>query len=425
MSRTKPILINEEYMEARSFARFIPGDTVYTTAAQLFDSNFDTSTKEGRAIEEFFKREIANVPFRPVRTIYSGTAPTPTRDYSTQNLEAINKKFMQVYRPHLSAGLINALPSDSYYHSQDETSLVSRFMLNEFFAQDEFEIYHDFLNEKWDEYYDLAISSKINEYAHTLDVYKHRSTESAFVIRPLATKKAQMALESLSKDKLLSFVKTSPSERVYSGNIETYFSNQLKSFRGEAVRQTSPRSALNQIQRAFAATIVEHNIHDNVNLYAVFENLQDILKNVDSKIARNILNYGVSEITPNDLFAIGAFLEKNASKFTLGEMFFIIYSLGSHKIFARSGKTAEIAKLYGDFIAKPNAVDIFKMIGKLAQAYDKQLPTATQWRKAFDAGDLDFIMEPEITVVLIAASDVIGSITREALERRKLFGTSL
>lgn len=416
MSRTKQILSTEEFTSKRTFKKFIEG---YYADLVLMDPTAD----------DFYKAALEAVPFQPSQSYSSWNRQQSNgqkRDYSSPVLNGINADFLKKHRPQLSAAIISALTSRHYGYNSQESTQLSSFMLNEFLGQDEFEVYHDFLNAKWDDLYDAAVGFHITPYPHTVAVYQHYSSSSPFTFRAKAPKKTRMALERLTKDQLLKLVTKTKPDSVTTNSIEIYFANQVKALDGEVERQMSPQEATNQLLRAFSVSLLAGGYHSNLRLTDVYKNITEIVQELSgSRIARDSMNYTANQITPNNLGKIGTFLEKNGAEFTIAEMFFVIYSLQNHKLFARIGNTSDISELYLAFLEKDNALELFKMIGELAQGYSKQLPTAVQWRKALANGDLDFVMGSEITVVLVAASDINATPTQEIKMRRNIFGGSL
>jgi hypothetical protein len=405
MSRTKPLLSHKEYVPTRTFSKYV-GNSYYPSKVILMDPEAD----------DFYKAELNIVP------LTNRSWGQQSRDYSSANLHAINAKFLKKFRPNLSSSLVTLLVSNSYEPDLTEAKVASAFMMNEFLAQDEFEVYHDFLNANWDDLLERSVTFQINQYPHTLDVYKHYHADSPFTFRPKHTKKQRMVLENFTKDQLFTILTNSKREHVASNGVTIYLTNKLKELDGKIERQMSIQEATNQLMRAFSVSLLAGGYHSNLRLTEVFGAITEIVQGVNARTARDSVNYGANQITPNDLGKIGTFLEENGAEFTIAEMFFVIYSLHHNKLFARTGTTADIVEVYLQFLEKENALELFKMVGELAQAYSKQLPTITQWRKALAAGDLDFVMESEITAVLVAASDVPATPIGEVVHRRKLFG---
>jgi hypothetical protein len=420
MSRKLPILSVTEFQNTRTFKKYAPG--YYTERITLL----------GLADDEFYKNAIETLPFKQAYNSYNarrfggGTQPTRDRDFSTENLNQLNRVWLKQFRPHFSASLVNVLTTRGSYRTLDNhAAVISSFMLNEFLAQDEFEVYHDFLNEKWDELFPLAEAFQIKEYAHTATVYKHYDGDSPFTIRPKLTRKNRMALECMTKDELLKIITSSKPESIATNNTPLYLTNKLKELNGESERQMSKQEATNQLMRAFSVALLAGGYHSNLRLTSVFEAITEIVQNINgARIANDSINYTVNQFTPNDLGKIGTFLEENGDKFSIAEMFFVIYSLQNHKLFTRTGTTADVAEIFLQFLEKDNALELFKMVGELGQAYSKQLPTITQWRKSLTNGDLDFVMSSEITVMLVSASDVDAAPISEVRLRRNLFGGS-
>ena len=414
MSRTQAILTGDDYLMRRSFGQF---KYVTGAAASIVILSSDD--------QAFYELELEALPVTVMKDNYGRRLQgrdTIFVNYSYDNLNMINRHFLAQNRAYLDARVRGILCSTKRFRSESESKLISFFMLNEFLAQDEFTAYHDFLNAKWDELYDLAILSKISQYAHTFDVYKHYSDDSAFTMRPKASKKIQMALELLTKDQLTNLVVKLAPANIATNNIGLYFENNLKSLSGGAERQMSLREVSNQLFRAFSVALLAGGSHSNINLHTVFINITEVIEVVSGRITRDVTNCTRNQITPNDLGAIGTFLEDNGDKFSIGEMFFVIYSLANHKLFARTGDTVEVAAIYKKFLKRDNALEIFKMIGEIGQSYTKQFPTITQWNKALESGELDFIMSGELTVFLITASAIDGVQNHEAVSRREIFG---
>lgn len=416
MTRKKSILSPEEFMRQRTFTSFVewPSSESWLSIIEAVDFT----------AREFYTKELENIPFLPPSTHsrYNSRPQVPTKDYSKDRLVAINKKFLSSHRRSLSQATVDFICKVEHHHSPAKS--ISFFMLNEFLGQDLFDVYHDFLNAKWDHFYELAASFKITTFKHTEKVYSHYRFDSPFAFRTSASKKTRMALEELTKAQLLELVTKMKPVAIPTAGVEIFFTNQLKDISGDLERQISPGEASNSLFRAFAATILASN-NSQLPLRAIHEQFTQVMVLIDfNRIARSTVRYTTSQIEPNKLGKLGAFLEANASEFTLAEAFFIIQSIANHRIFARTGSSEDVASLYMAFLQRKNAVELFKMVGELGQAYDNQLPTFIQWRKALESGELDFIMESGITVLLVSASDSPRAVPLEIKYRRKLFDRS-
>lgn len=421
MSRTIPILSGEDFVRERTFTGVHPDIT-----RNYWGSVVLANSKE----KDIFRDLVEAVPYQnaPSYSSLGNRAGYPNRKYRNfdrQTLGQLNAQYFKKYRPDVPTAVVKYFIEASGWRDRSESAMISAFMLNEFLAQTEYNIYHDFLNEKWDELYPLAIESHIKVYAHTVDVYKHMGEDSVITFRPKATKKIQRVLEDLTREELLKLVSLSDRKRTDVKSLPIVIPNILKGIDGSLERQLSPREAINQLLRAFSVSLLAGGQHSKLELPRVYQSITEVVMTIRSnRLARDQVNYTANQITPNDLGTIGEFLEKNGSEFSIDEMFFIIYSLANHKVFARNGHTAEIAEIYLDFLKRENSLELFKLVGELGLNYNGILPTALQWKKALANDELDFVFSAEVTAVLIAKDDKKGTRTNETSHYRRLFGES-
>lgn len=379
--------------------------------------------------EREYYAELEKVPLQPSfwsRSVWNGPATEQPRqrDYSYDNLQKVNRAVLDRLRPELSVAVRHAMSQRTYSFPRDEATKFSIFMLNEFLAQNEFTVYKDFLDEKWDDLFEDARQSRITMYPHTEDVYKHYNPGSPFVFRWSNTKKLQSFLQEETKDNLLRYIAKDPTS-VDNKSIGIFFTNSRLELEGKIERPMSRQEATNQLMRAFSASLLSGGLHSNLDLTKVYKSFTEISEELNSRIADDSINYTTAQFPPNDLGKIGTYLEENAKEFTFAEMFFVIYALSNPKIFMRSGTVSDVSQLFLAFVEMDNSLELMKMVGQLGLGYNKLLPTAVQWKKALANGELDFVFEPSTTVLLVAASDDPATTTQILATRRALFGKKL
>jgi len=379
--------------------------------------------------EREYYAELDKLPFKPTYSSHSRwgspiNQQPRERDYSYDKLQQVNRAVLDRLRPELSVAVRAAMSKSTYSFPRTEAVKFSMFMLNEFLAQDEFAVYKDFLDAKWDDLFEDARQSRITMYPHTDSVYKHYDDGSPFVFRWSNTKKLQAFLENETKENLLRYV-SKDATSVDHKSIGIFFTNSRLDLEGKIERPMSRQEATNQLMRAFSASLLAGGLHSNLDLVKVYHAFTEISVELNAKIANDSINYTTAQFPPNDLGRIGTYLENNAKEFTFAEMFFVIYALSNPKIFMRAGTVSDVSKLFLTFIEMENSLELMKMVGQLGIGYNKILPTATQWKKALANGDLDFVFEPSTTVLLVAAADDPFTTTQTLATRRALFGKSL
>ncbi len=425
MTRTKPILLGEDFLNKRTFQRDPQKVAVLN---RLINAKFNkvhdfTHTSEDVTLlaaditKKLAEAEAARVQ-RAANNRYNGWGGNNNNTHAVDNSDMLAEamKDFLVARYGYSAALGKELKGylrDHFYGTGNgsDVAFVSSIMLNEFLnGADDAQRYGDFLEEHWDTLYDKYENGQFTEYAWTAEVFSDTGDQGLLSFRPRLSKKDRMLLEDLTLADV-KLIRAQRGNNSLSWITNAAFPTRLKSIlsvgKGEKSVGTPVNAVTNKLYSAFAKVQGEVSEGSSfslvtVNRTFVTEVLQEIRLTADKAKVSSDLMFTDKAKTYAD------FLYANAGEFNIYEMFFAIVPIVHTKWFARTGSREQVLDFFLEVLEKydnSSAVDIFRMIGESGATYDLELPTLLQWKKALDAGTLDMIFDASITMALVAVSE--------------------
>jgi len=440
MSRTKQIILGNEFSEKRSFAKN-PANLAALQSAGVakFSEIMDfTSTPEDivTLVAEFRTASQAAIAVdlaKPSSNYrYSSRPASPSATDRSELFIKVLVDFLAKrysYSSKFSEQLLSVLRQATWGWKKDssgETTLVSAAMLNEFLnTTDETRTYGDFLEENWDTIYARYEKGDFSQYAWTAEVLGEVEGQGLLSFRPRLPKKSRQLLEDLSLAEIKMIRLNKKSLRwVTNASFPTRIKSVLGVANGDKSVGTPPVSVTNRFYSALAK--VQGRVSDGVSY-----SLVDVNRVFVTEVMKEIrLTSDKSSVSSDLLFTDKAkryadFLFENADNFNLHEMFFAIVPVIHTKWIARSGTREEILDFFLSVLDKydtDSAMDIFRMVGEAGATYDLELPTILQWRKALDLGTLDVILDASITMALVSVSEKVVPKNTKQTPLRAVFG---
>lgn len=424
MARTKKIALGEEYKRTRALGAY--GNSLLLEAAKNLGwynphEKFyfgATQLEEQAIIEEARKARAA--------------AGNPRWGYNRYMGPAVKNHFLRRgYSQNMASALSEFVSSNGWGETNGDQRLMSFQMMNEFLAQDEFDRYGDFLDEKWDELYAKATEFTFNEYSWSVELLKENYATNLLSFRPRLPKVAQKELEDLTKGQIIALRKLpSIKQSIPNKDARARLKSALAVMNGEQSVSVSPTYIINTFMRAFSKTAARVNATTSLDLASVYESFAEALKPGRHYLTSERAESAADKLFTNDVARYADFLLENAEEFTLSEMFFACITWNETRLIARTGTRADVLNFFLSVMDtykddKGTLLDFFKMVGEAGALYNGEVPTMTHWKNALKNGYLEGILGAEMTLTLIAGSDkTVSKLDRQRIWRRVLKGDS-
>lgn len=330
---------------------------------------------------------------------------SPTREQK-ETLKAENFAWVQRRNPELNfihfESVYSSLEGNLYY-TKNEYELFSYFALNEFLAQEEFDVYRDFLDSKWDELYKSMSRGHFNFYSHSPRIARATSLRSSLLhLRPRSAKAVKEAVENLNREQLTKLSKLSAKQLQTSPSALAAQIEELLSPPPEFLPPLSQLEA--SLYVSFSRAVANSGRTPNAPHVEVAKVFLKYLNRLSRSFYENKKDAKSGQVSTYELKKIVDILENNAEKFSPLFMLAIVFSLTSPDCMVAAPKLSGL-QLFKEISKLPeeSQVAALKLVAELTLAYKARIPSLGQWIKFLTDGSL------EIAISLDLMFDLIGS----------------